>query len=117
MKHLFYKPKESAYQTIVIYPIKDDSHPKDITIFNNIIASHTWVLTLDEFTNSFNDASQLDYLEAEYKEKVVKAYLANKQEFPNEDLMYFDGSFSIIVRMKKCLSVYYGITILQFEPN
>lgn len=94
MKHIFYKPKESVYQTIVIYPIKDDSHPKDITIFNNIIASHTWVLTLDEFTNSFNDASQLDYLEAEYKEKVVKAYLANKQEFPNEDLMYFDGSFS-----------------------
>ena len=94
MKHLFYKPKESAYQTIVIYPIKDDSHPKDITIFHNIIASHTWVLTLDEFTNSFNDDSDPNYLEPEYKEKVVKAYWKNQEEYPNEDLMYFDGSFS-----------------------
>lgn len=94
MKHIFYKPKESAYQTIMIYPISDDSHPKDITIFHNIIASHTWVLTLDEFTNSFNDASQLDYLEPEYKERVVQAYWKNQEEYPNEDLMYFDGSFS-----------------------
>lgn len=94
MKHIFYKPKESAYQTIVIYPIKDDSHPKDITIFHNTIASHTWVLTLDEFTNSFNDASELDYLEPEYKERVVKAYWQNQKEYPNEDLMYFDGNFS-----------------------
>lgn len=96
MKHIFYKPKESVYQTIVIYPIKDDSHPKDITIFNNIIASHTWVLTLDEFTNSFNDASQLDYLEAEYKEKVVKAYLANKQEFPNEKYKFKTDDFKAL---------------------
>lgn len=94
MKHIFYKPKESAYQTIVIYPIKDDSHPKDITFFHNIIASHTWVLALDEFTNSFNDASELDYLEPEYKERVVQAYWKNQEEYPNEDLMYFDGSFS-----------------------
>ena len=94
MKHIFYKPKESAYQTIVIYPIKDDSHPKDITIFHNIIASHTWVLTLDEFTNSFNDNSDPNYLEPEYKEKVVKAYWKNLEEYPNEDLMCFDGNFS-----------------------
>lgn len=94
MKHIFYKPKESVYSTIVIYPISDDSHPKDITIFHNIIVSHTWVLTLDEFTNSFNDASQLDYLEPEYKERVAKAYWKNLEEYPNEDLMCFDGNFS-----------------------
>lgn len=94
MKHIFYKPKESAYQTIVIYPIKDDSHPKDITIFHNIIATHTWVLTLDEFINSFNDDSDPNYLEPEYKDKVVQAYWKNQEEYPNEDLMYFDGNFS-----------------------
>ena len=94
MKHIFYKPKESAYQTIMIYPISDDSHPKDITIFHNIIASHTWVLTLDEFTNSFNDDGDPDFLEPEYKAKVVQAYCKNQEEYPNEDLMYFDGNFS-----------------------
>lgn len=96
MKHIFYKPKESVYQTIVIYPIKDDSHPKDITIFHNIIASHTWVLTLDEFTNSFNDDSDPNYLEPEYKEKVVQAYWKNQEEYPNENLMHFDGNFSYL---------------------
>lgn len=94
MKHIFYKPKESAYQTIMIYPISDDSHPKDITIFHNIIATHTWVLTLDEFINSFNDDSDPNYLEPEYKDKVVQAYWKNQEEYPNEDLMYFDGNFS-----------------------
>lgn len=96
MKHIFYKPKESAYQTIVIYPIKDDSHPKDVAIFYNIIAVNKLFLTLDEFTNSFNDASELDYLEPEYKERVVKAYWKNQEEYPNEDLMHFDGGFSYL---------------------
>ena len=99
MKHIFYKPKETVNQTIIIYPIKDDSHPKDITIFHNIIATHTWFLTLDEFTNSFNDASQLDYLEPEYKERVVRAYWDNQKEFPNEDLIYFDGNFSYLDKL------------------
>lgn len=96
MKHIFYKPKESIYQTIVIYPIKDDSHPKDVAIFYNIIAVNKLFLTLDEFTNSFNDASELDYLEPEYKERVVKAYWKNQEEYPNEDLMHFDGGFSYL---------------------
>ena len=96
MKHIFYKPKESLYQTIVIYPIKDDGHPKDVAIFHNIIAVNKLFLTLDEFTNSFNDASELDYLEPEYKERVVKAYWKNQKEYPNEDLMHFDGSFSYL---------------------
>lgn len=96
MKHIFYKPKESIYQTIVIYPIKDDSHPKDVAIFHNIIAVNKLFLTFDEFTNSFNDASELDYLEPEYKERVVQAYWKNQEEYPNEDLMYFDGSFSYL---------------------
>jgi hypothetical protein len=94
MKHIFYKPKETVNQTITLYPIQDNENVKDITIFHNIIATHNWFLTLDEFTNSFNDASQLDYLEPEYKEKVVQTYWENQKEFPNEDLMYFDGDFS-----------------------
>jgi hypothetical protein len=94
MKHIFYKPKETVNQTITLYPIQDNENVKDITIFHNIIATHNWFLTLDEFTNSFNDASQLDYLEPEYKEKVVQTYWKNQKEFPNEDLMYFDGDFS-----------------------
>lgn len=94
MKHIFYKPKETVNQTITLYPIQDNENVKDITIFHNIIATHNWFLTLDEFTNSFNDASQLDYLEPEYKEKVVQTYWENQKEFPNEDLMYFDGNFS-----------------------
>lgn len=99
MKHIFYKPKETVNQTIIIYPIKDDSHPKDITIFHNIIATHTWFLTLDEFTNSFNEDSDANYLEPEYKAKVVQAYWKNQEEYPNEDLMYFDGGFSYLDKL------------------
>lgn len=94
MKHLFYKPKESVYQTIVIYPIKDDSHPKDVAIFHNIIAVNNQFLTLNQFLNSFDDDSSPNYLEPEYKDKVVQAYGENQKECPNEDSMYFDGNFS-----------------------
>lgn len=94
MKHLFYKPKESVYQTIVIYPIKDDSHPKDVAIFHNIIAVNNQFLTLNQFLNSFDDDSSPNYLEPEYKDKVVQAYGGNQKECPNEDSMYFDGNFS-----------------------
>lgn len=96
MKHIFYKPKETVNQTIILYPIQDNENVKNITIFHNIIATNTWFLTLDEFINSFNDASQLDYLEPEYKERVVRAYWQNQKECPNEDLMYFDGDFSYL---------------------
>ena len=94
MKHIVYKPKEKVNQTIILYPIQDNENVKNITIFHNIIATHNSFLTLDEFINSFNDASQLDYLEPEYKERVVRAYWENQKEFPDEDLMYFDGNFS-----------------------
>lgn len=93
MKHLFYKPKEKSNLTST-HSIQDEWNPYDITIFHNIIATHNGLLTLDEFTNSFNDASQLDYLEPEYKERVMRAYWDNQREFPNEDLMCFDGDFS-----------------------
>lgn len=93
MKHLFYKTKEKT-NLADTHSIQDECNPCDITIFHNIIATHTGFLTLDEFTNSFNDVSQLNYLEPEYKEKVVQAYWENQKEFPNEDLMYFDGDFS-----------------------
>lgn len=95
MKHLFYKPKEKSNLTST-HSIQDEWNPYDITIFHNIIALNTNIgyFTLEEFLNSLNDASQLNYLEPEYKEKVVQAYWENQKEFPNEDLMYFDGDFS-----------------------
>lgn len=94
MKHILYKLKESIYQTIVIYPILDDDNSKDATIFHNIIAVNKQFLTLDQFLNSFNDADEQNHLEPEYKDKVVQAYWKNQEEYPNEDLMYFDGNFS-----------------------
>lgn len=112
MKHIFYKPKETVNQTIILYPIQDNENVNNITIFHNIIATHNGFLTLDEFTNSFNDASQLDYLEPEYKEKVVKAYWDNQKEFPNEDLMYLDGNFSYL---DKILIAKYSRNAKMFE--
>ena len=93
MKYLFYKTKEKT-NLADTNSIQDEHNLCDITIFHNIIATYTGFLTLYEFTNSFNDASQLNYFEPEYKEKVVQAYWENQREFPNEDLMYFDGDFS-----------------------
>lgn len=112
MKHIFYKPKEKVNQPIILYPIQDNENVKNITIFHNIIATHTGFLTLDEFTNSFNDASQLDYLEPEYKERVAKAYWQNQEEYPNEDLMYFDSNFSYL---DKILIAKYSKNAKMFE--
>jgi len=112
MKHIFYKPKEKANHSIILYPIQDNENVKNITIFHNIIATHTGFLTLDEFTNSFNDASQLDYLEPEYKERVAKAYWQNQEEYPNEDLMYFDSNFSYL---DKILIAKYSKNAKMFE--
>lgn len=95
MKYLSHKTKEKSNLNSIHF-IQNEWNPYDITIFHNIIALNTNIgyFTLEEFLNSFNDASQLDYLEPEYKEKVVEAYLENQNEFPNEDLMCFDGDFS-----------------------
>lgn len=95
MKYLSHKTKEKSNLNSIHF-IQNEWNPYDITIFHNIIALNTNIgyFTLEEFLNSFNDASQLDYLEPEYKEKVVEAYWENQNEFPNEDLMYFDGDFS-----------------------
>lgn len=95
MKYLSHKTKEKSNLNSIHF-IQNEWNPYDITIFHNIIALNTNIgyFTLEEFLNSFNDASQLDYLEPEYKEKVVEAYWENQEEFPNEDLMYFDGDFS-----------------------
>lgn len=95
MKYLSHKTKEKSNLNSIHF-IQNEWNPYDITIFHNIIALNTNIgyFTLEEFLNSFNDASQLNYMEPEYKEKVVEAYWENQEEFPNEDLMYFDGDFS-----------------------
>ena len=95
MKYLSHKTKEKSNLNSIHF-IQNEWNPYDITIFHNIIALNTNIgyFTLEEFLNSFNDASQLNYLEPEYNEKVVEAYWENQEEFPNEDLMYFDGDFS-----------------------
>lgn len=95
MKYLSHKTKEKSNLNSTHF-IQNEWDPYDITIFHNIIALNTNIgyFTLEEFLNSFNDASQLNYMEPEYKEKVVEAYWENQEEFPNEDLMYFDGDFS-----------------------
>ena len=95
MKYLSHKTKEKSNLNSIHF-IQNEWNPYDITIFHNIIALNTNIgyFTLEEFLNSFNDASQLDYLEPEYKEKVVETYWENQNEFPNEDLMCFDGDFS-----------------------
>jgi len=67
---------------------------KDATIFHNIIAVNASHLSIEEFINSFNDIDKSDYLNPDYKDKIVQAYWENQREFPNEDLMYFDGDFS-----------------------
>lgn len=69
---------------------------KDAFIFHNIIVINFKTLTIDEFKNSFNDIYESNYLEPDYKEMVVQAYLENQQEFPNEDVMYFDRELSYI---------------------
>ena len=92
MRHIEYTP---PHHLIQFY--KENKRLKELKeafIFHNIIVTNLKTLTIDEFTNSFNDDSDPNYLEPEYKEKVVKAYWKNQEEFPNEDLMYFDGDFS-----------------------
>jgi len=69
---------------------------KDVIIFHDIITVHFDTYSLDEFKNSFNDIYSSDYLEPDYKEKVLQAYCENQQEFPNENLMYFDRELSYI---------------------
>lgn len=69
---------------------------KDAFIFHDMIVVNLGIYSLDEFLNSFNDINESNYLEPQYKEKVVQAYLENQREFPNEDLMYFDRELSYI---------------------
>jgi len=86
MKHITYTPSSDEYDYL------DGS--KDTLIFHNIIIVNFYALTLDEFKNSFNDIDDPKYLNSDYKEKVVRAYLENQREFLNEDLMYFDRELS-----------------------
>ena len=86
MKHITYTPSSDEYDYL------DGS--KDTLIFHNIIIVNFYALTLDEFKNSFNDIDDPKYLNSDYKEKVVEAYWENQEEFPNEDLMYFDRALS-----------------------
>ena len=86
MKHIIYTPSNDEYDYL------DGS--KDTLIFHNIIIVNFYALTLDEFKNSFNYIDDPKYLNSDYKEKVVRAYLENQREFPNEDLMYFNRELS-----------------------
>ena len=86
MKHITYTPSSDEYDYL--------EGSKDTLIFHNIIIVNFYALTLDEFKNSFNDIDEPKYLNSNYKEKVVRAYLENQREFPNEDLMYFDRELS-----------------------
>ena len=86
MKHIIYTPSNDEYDYL------DGS--KDTLVFHNILIVNFYALTLDEFKNSFNDIDDPKYLNSDYKEKVVEAYWENQEEFPNEDLMYFDRALS-----------------------
>lgn len=67
---------------------------KDATIFHNIIAINASHLSIEEFINSFNDIDKSDYLNPDYKDKIVQAYWENQREFPNEDLICFNQDIS-----------------------
>ena len=67
---------------------------KDATIFHNIIAINASHLSIEEFINSFNDIDESDYLNPDYKDKIVQAYWENQREFPNEDLICFNQDIS-----------------------
>lgn len=67
---------------------------KDATIFHNIIAVNVSHLSIEEFINSFNDIDKSDYLNPDYKDKIVQAYWENQREFPNEDLICFNQDIS-----------------------
>lgn len=90
MKHITYTPKENstiAYQRAG-HLVNDEQ--KNAIIFHNVIAINAKHLSIKEFQNSFNDIDVPDYLEPDYKEKVMLAYWDNQREFPNEDLMCFN---------------------------
>lgn len=94
MKRICYTPPHHLVQFY-----EENKHLKElknVVIFHDIICVQFGTYSLDEFKNSFNDIDESDYLEPDYKEKVVQAYLENQQEFPNEDLMYFDRELSYI---------------------
>lgn len=94
MKYIEYTP---PHHLIQFY--KENTRLKELKeafIFHNIIVTNLKTLTIDEFKNSFNDIYESNYLEPLYKEKVEQAYFENQQEFPNEDLMYFDRELSYI---------------------
>lgn len=67
---------------------------KDATIFHNIIAINASHLSIEEFINSFNDIDKSDYLNPDYKDKIVQAYWENQRKFPNEDLICFNQDIS-----------------------
>lgn len=99
MKHITYTPKENstiAYQRAG-HLVNDEQ--KNAIIFHNVIAINASHLSIKDFKNSFNNIDDPDYLEPDYKEKVVQAYLDNQREFPNEDLMCFDQEISYSEKM------------------
>lgn len=94
MKNITYTPKEKPPFTYQRAEYLGNDEQKNAIIFHNIIAINASHLSIKEFQNSFNNIDDPDYLEPDYKEKVVQAYLDNQREFPNEDLMCFDQEIS-----------------------
>lgn len=94
MRHIAYRPNEIFIPVYKRAEYLAGIGRKDATIFHNIIAINASHLSIEEFINSFNDIDKSDYLNPDYKDKIVQAYWENQREFPNEDLMCFDQDIS-----------------------
>jgi hypothetical protein len=95
MKHLtYYAPEKIVMPAYKRAEYLSGAGRKNATIFHNIIFINTSYLSIEEFINSFNDIDKSDYLNPDYKDKIVQAYWENQREFPNEDLMCFDQDIS-----------------------
>ena len=91
MKHLtYYAPEKIVMPAYKRAEYLSGAGRKNATIFHNIIFINASYLSIEEFIKSFNDIDKPDYLNPDYKDKIVQAYWENQREFPNEDLMCFN---------------------------
>jgi hypothetical protein len=91
MKHItYYAPEKIVMPAYKRAEYLSGAGRKNATIFHNIIFINASYLSIEEFINSFNDIDKPDYLNPDYKDKIVQAYWENQREFPNEDLMCFN---------------------------
>lgn len=94
MRYIAYRPNENFIPAYKRAEYLAGIGRKDATIFHNIIAVNASHLSIEEFINSFNDIDKSDYLNPDYKDKIVQAYWENQREFPNEDLICFNQDIS-----------------------